>query len=179
MNVVYISDTNIWIDFRNAGFLDVLFNLPLKFCCTDFVLYELNDFDHQDLRAKGLQIMEIDEKSLSELSDLTYAHNNSSLADVSCYLLAKKSGYSLLTGDGQLRKQAAVDGLMVHGALWLLDRLVESKLISDAEAASGLTAMLAAGARLPKVECSNRLATWTYAPCFNDHTAAMRATDKT
>ena len=25
---VYISDTNIWIDFRNAGLLDAMFSLP-------------------------------------------------------------------------------------------------------------------------------------------------------
>lgn len=44
---VYISDTNIWIDLRNAGLLDAMFDLPLTLCCTDFVLSELKDFDHQ------------------------------------------------------------------------------------------------------------------------------------
>ncbi len=171
MNRVYISDTNIWIDFRHAGFLDLLFDLPFKLCCTDFVLYELNDFDHQYLIARGLQIVEIEEKSIKELSDLTSAHNNSSLADVSCYFLAKKSGYPLLTGDGQLRKQATLDGLQVHGALWLLDLLVETKLISDAEAACGLNAMVTAGARLPGTECSRRLAAWTSAAFQNGQIA--------
>lgn len=28
MSRIYISDTNIWIDFRNAGLLDELFELP-------------------------------------------------------------------------------------------------------------------------------------------------------
>lgn len=44
---VYISDTNIWIDFRNAGLLDALFDLPFQLCSTDFVLSELQDFDPQ------------------------------------------------------------------------------------------------------------------------------------
>lgn len=35
---VYISDTNIWIDFRNAGLLGALFDLPFELCSTDFVL---------------------------------------------------------------------------------------------------------------------------------------------
>ena len=30
MNLVYISDTNIWIDFRNAGILHALFRLPFS-----------------------------------------------------------------------------------------------------------------------------------------------------
>jgi len=29
---VYISDTNIWIDLRNAGLLDALFDLPFTLC---------------------------------------------------------------------------------------------------------------------------------------------------
>lgn len=38
MTRVYVSDTNIWIDFRHAGLLDELFLLDLTLCCTDFVL---------------------------------------------------------------------------------------------------------------------------------------------
>lgn len=38
MSRIYISDTNIWIDFNNAGLLNELFQLPLTFCCTEFVL---------------------------------------------------------------------------------------------------------------------------------------------
>jgi predicted nucleic acid-binding protein len=160
MNLVYISDTNIWIDFRHAGLLDHLFCLPFTLCCTDFVLAELDDFEHAELRKKGLQVEEIDEDGITQLFRLTSEHNNSSLADVSCYHLARLTGHPLLTGDGQLRKQAAKDGLKVHGALWLLDRLVEAKLISTDRAAVGLTAMLAAGARLPETECEARLNAW-------------------
>lgn len=161
MNLVYISDTNIWIDFRNAGLLDVLFSLPFTLCCTDFVLNELDDFDHAALRAKGLQVDELDENAIPQLFNLTSEHNNSSLADVSCYHLAKLTGRPLLTGDGQLRKQAVKDGLKVHGALWLLDQLVETALVPPNRAAAGLTTMLSAGARLPKAECDARLAVWS------------------
>ena len=51
MSRIYISDTNIWIDFNNAGLLDELFRLPFALCCTDFVLEELKDFDHAALGA--------------------------------------------------------------------------------------------------------------------------------
>jgi len=51
---VYISDTNIWIDFRNAGLLDALFDLPFQLCSTDFVLSELQDFDPPSIARQRL-----------------------------------------------------------------------------------------------------------------------------
>ena len=157
---VYISDTNIWIDFRNAGLLDALFDLPFQLCSTDFVLFELQDFDPQALLAKGLVVHGLDESATARLFGLMTAHNNSSLADVSCYLLAQETGHPLLTGDGRLRKQATQDGLQVFGALWLLDQLVAHKVSTPDAAAEGLKSMLDRGARLPHAECQARLRDW-------------------
>lgn len=157
---VYISDTNIWIDFRNAGLLDALFDLPFHLCCTDFVLSELQDFDPQALLKRGLVVHGLDESATARLFGLLVAHNNSSLADVSCYLLAQETGYPLLTGDSRLRKQAMQDGLQVHGALWLLDQLVAYQVASPETAAQGLQSMLDSGARLPGTECQGRLRDW-------------------
>jgi hypothetical protein len=53
MSLIYISDTNIWIDFRNAGLLEHMFRLPFTLCCTDFVMHELEDFPHDELLARG------------------------------------------------------------------------------------------------------------------------------
>lgn len=157
---VYISDTNIWIDFRNAGLLDALFDLPFQLCSTDFVLAELQDFDPAALLARGLVVHGLDESTTARLFGLMAAHNNSSLADVSCYLLAQETGHSLLTGDGRLRKQAAQDGLQVFGALWLLDQLVAHKVTTPDAAAEGLKSMLDRGARMPDAECQARLRGW-------------------
>lgn len=160
MTKVYISDTNIWIDFRNAGLLDELFQLPLTLCCTDFVLNELNDLPQDRLIAQGLQVETLDDASVLQLFPLKIEHGNSSLADVSCYFLARQTGYPLLTGDGKLRKQATKDGIQVFGVLWLLDQLVAYTLIAPARAAEALRAMLLHGARLPQTECHLRLQQW-------------------
>ena len=160
MNAVYISDSNIWIDFRNAGLLEHMFQLPFSLCCTDFVLRELNDFSKEDLIVSGLLVEHMDEGSVARLFDLKISHNNSSLADVSCYLLAHVTGRPLLTGDGKLRKQALKDGMQVHGGLWLLDRMVEHSLLGADDAASALDRMLNHGARLPQGECQTRIAKW-------------------
>ena len=160
MSRIYISDTNIWIDFRNAGLLDELFELPFIFCCTDFVLDELNNFDHAALLERGLRVEQMDDTAVIKLYGLMTKHNNSSLADVSCYFLAQETARPLLTGDGRLRKQAQRDGLEVHGALWLLDRLVEHAVVSPKRAADCLDSILLKNARLPHAECQARLQKW-------------------
>lgn len=156
---VYISDTNIWIDLRNAGLLDAMFDLPLTLCCTDFVLSELKDFDHLHLLARGLVVETLDELATAALFPLMQAHNNSSL-DLSCYQLAQQTGHALLTGDGRLRKQAKADGLQVHGALWLLDQMVMHQIIEPKNAATSLQSMLDSGAWLPMDDCQKRLTLW-------------------
>lgn len=161
MHRVYVSDTNIWIDFRNAGLLDDLFRLPYTFCSTDFVLDELQDLAHAELIGRGLVVETLDGDAVASLMALTAEHNNSSLADVSCYFLARRLGLPLLTGDGRLRRQAVKDGMAVHGALWLLDQLLTEGVADRARLAAALDAMLVAGSRLPAEECQRRLKAWT------------------
>lgn len=160
MQRIYISDTNIWSHFRHADLLAELFALPLTLASTDFVLFELPEGEADLLIGYGLQIETLDSTEISQLEALKKAHGNSATADVSCYLAASKRQRPLLTGDGQLRKQAEKDGLEVRGALWLLDQLVANGIIATAHAAAALQAMLDAGARLPPAECANRLTSW-------------------
>lgn len=160
MNRVYVSDTNIWIDFGHAGLLAEIFQLPITLCCTDFVVSELQDIASETLVAAGLIVESLDEAAVGRLPELMAAHNNSSAADVSCYLLAHQTGRPLLTGDGRLRKQAARDGLEVFGVLWLLDQMVAHAVVTRGRARAGLQDMLNRGARLPKGECQARLSAW-------------------
>jgi predicted nucleic acid-binding protein len=160
MTKVYISDTNIWFDLRNAGLLDEVFQLPITLCSTDFVLNELNDLPHERLIAQGLIVEMLDEAAVIELFTLKLEHGNSSLADVSCYYLAQQTGHPLLTGDGKLRKQATKDGIQVYGILWLLDQLIDHNLITSEKAADALEAMLFHGARLPQSDCQTRINLW-------------------
>lgn len=157
---IYISDTNIWIDFGRAGLLDALFDLPFTYVSTDFVIDELTFPDPEGLRQRGLVSEGLSEAEVAALFGLMAEHNNSSLADVSCYLLAKTKSLPLLTGGGRLRKQAQRDGLQVHGALWLLDQLIEHGVLMPPAAAVALQTMRDAGARLPEGECARRLSLW-------------------
>jgi len=160
MTKVYISDTNIWIDFRNADLLLELFQLPMTLCSTDFVMSELSDLPQAILLEQGLQVETLNEVAIAQLFTLMSTHRNSSLADVSCYYLAQQTGRPLLTGDGKLRKQASKVGILVYGVLWLLDQLVAHAIIAPTRAHEALQAMLEHGARLPQTECQQRLHQW-------------------
>lgn len=160
MQRVYISDTNIWIDFGHAGLLDALFALPYTFVSTDFGVKELDHPAPVGLVERGLVVETLGPEAVEQLFVLMAEHGNSSLADVSCYLVARARGVPLLTGDGRLRKQAMRDGVQVHGTLWLLDQLVAQRVILPAQAAAALQVMLDRGSRLPQAECELRRAAW-------------------
>jgi hypothetical protein len=157
---VYVSDTNIWIDFHHAALLNELFQLPFSLCCTDFVAFELDAPELTPLVGLGLIVEEMSADDVQQLSALREQHNNPSLADMSCYFLAKKRGHPLLTGDGQLRKLAKDEKVEVRGVLWLLDQMVEHAVIAPRRAAEALRTMLAKNARLPQRECQIRLERW-------------------
>lgn len=157
---VLVSDTNIWVDFHRAGLLDALFSLPYEFCTTDFVKAELIAPEAKRLISLGLKIHGLDGSEINQLGSLMQSLNHSSLADVSCFFLADKLKCPLLTGDGRLRKLAAKRSVVVHGSLWLLDRLVETKAISKKKAADALKAMIDEESRFPEDECRKRFSAW-------------------
>lgn len=55
-------------------------------------MQELADFPHEELLKRGLSVESFDESGVIKLFGLKIEHNNSSLADVSCYLLAQETG---------------------------------------------------------------------------------------
>lgn len=160
MTKVYVSDTNIWIDFNHAALLEELFRLPFSLCCTDFVAFELDNPSLTPLLDLGLIVESLNSEEVLRLQELGRQHSNPSLADMSCYFLAKDRNLPLLTGDGQLRALAIRENVEVRGVLWLLDQMVEHGVIGPARAAEALRAMLGNNARLPQQECTLRLARW-------------------
>lgn len=109
----------------------------------------------------GLGVEVLASTEMLTLFDLRHTLGNSSLADVSCYFLAKKRGWTLLTGDGALRRSGHRSQLEVRGVLWLLDQFHEAALVSPDVLVKALNAMLANGARLPKEESLQRLQAWS------------------
>ncbi|MCZ4283562.1 type II toxin-antitoxin system VapC family toxin [Marinobacter salarius] len=157
---ILVSDTNIWIDLHHSNLLEKVFQLPHQFVTTDFVWRELRKPPGAQLKDLGLTIEGISGDETLELFGLKQTLNNSSLADVSCYFMARERGWTLLTNDGALRKSGRRASLDVRGVLWILDELEHHQVLPPAELFNALTAMLNAGARLPEDECNKRLARW-------------------
>ena len=83
-----------------------------------------------------------------------------SLQDVSVAHLAKRHGGILLSGDKRLRTKSAEAGIEVKGILWVLDMIVERKLLIPQRALNALEAILEAGGRIPSEECGERRQRW-------------------
>jgi len=157
---ILVSDTNIWIDLHRCNLLETVFELPHQFVTTEFVWRELRKPPGQQLTDLGLTIEALSRSETLQLFDLKQSLNNSSLADVSCYFVARERGWTLLTNDGDLRKSGHQAELDVRGVLWILDELEFHRVLSPAKLASALASMLYSGARLPDEECDKRLTKW-------------------
>jgi hypothetical protein len=59
-----------------------------------------------------------------------------------------------------LEKLPKNEGVSVHGLLWILDRLIDHKILTPIEAADALEKILAEASWLPKNECEVRLKRW-------------------
>ncbi|WP_288353658.1 type II toxin-antitoxin system VapC family toxin [uncultured Marinobacter sp.] len=157
---ILVSDTNIWIDLHHSNLLEKVFQLPHQFVTTDFVWRELRIPPGHHLKELGLAVEALSGNETMELFDLRQALNNSSLADVSCYFVARERGWTLLTNDGALRKSGQRASLDVRGVLWILDELEQHQVLPPNSLFTALSTMREAGARLPEDECQNRLARW-------------------
>lgn len=163
---IVVSDTNIFFDLLSVDLLGEFFQLPCKIVTTDFVVNEIE----QPNQLGKIQVF-IDSKKLTvatfgidEINKILELHtnrrNNISLADCSVWYYAKETNGRLLTGDGKLRKSAVADNVKVSGILYILDNLIEYKILSKIDCANKLENLMNLNMRLPKNECENRIKKW-------------------
>ena len=157
---VLITDTNIWIDLDNGGVLPDVFKLPYHFWVPDLAIPELIHPNWQTLQASGVMAQELGSELIQELFVLRSTYGPLSVTDLAAYLIARKLGVTLLTGDGHLFKLATEAGITVHGILWLLDEMVRFHTLSPEQASYALELIINGGARLPKEECEKRFKLW-------------------
>jgi len=164
--LICATDTNIWIQLYHGEITEQVFILPFKFISTDLVINEIEYPDGAELvaelKSKGLDERELTGNQVAELASLTTKHKKkgTSPVDLSALVLAKATGVLLMTGDGGLRKAALEEKVRVHGMLWLLDEMVERKVLRPQDAVRALEKMLNKGARLPARECAECIRRW-------------------
>lgn len=160
-SAILVSDTNVWIDLYHGELLDVVFDLPYRFVTSDFAYKELRRPPGRTLTERGLEIEVFSIEQHGALFELQQEHSNPSLADVSCFLLARENGWPLVTGDKKLRTAGEKEKVQIRGVLWILDELARLELVSAPDLARALQEMLSSNARLPEQECRQRIKKWS------------------
>ena len=156
---ILVSDTSVLIDLERGGFRDSCFGLSFEFAVPD-LLYarELADYGGPDLINLGLRVEELTAAELTIAQETRTAHPRLSLPDAYAYALASARGWTLLTGDGELRALAETNTIPFFGVLWVLDRLFEAEVVAGNALATGLE-MIAGHprCRLPRAEIQARI----------------------
>jgi len=140
---VIVNDSSCLIDLRKGGLLTTALLLPFRFVVAlPLLTAELNDFDEadwNDLRARGLQVIDLDPAQVQRSIALKSEFAGLSVYD--CFSLAVAEttpNAMLLTGDQQLRNRAANVGVEVHGVLWISDQIEKAMAMTFSELAGAL-----------------------------------------
>lgn len=166
MEIVVVSNTNIFIDLYTADLLDEFFSLTIHIHTTDFIIHELKVMEQKSkiLGYDKLFIKKFDMREMIELVGFQRKmqdKTNVSIQDCSVWLYAQDNGYILLTGDGKLRKTAIKEGTNVRGILYIFDKLVEEKLLTPQKACEKLQLLRQINGRLPSKEIEKRIEIWS------------------
>lgn len=161
---IAVKDTSILIDLAEGDLLAPWFSLRIESHATDLVLAELHPGDGWRHVSRFVQTGQLRRHSHSPAALIEVASYSQtrglSMADASGILLALRLEALLLTGDRRMRGVAEGEGVPVRGLLWILDRLVEARLLAPRIAADRLERLGTAGSRLPPAACAERLRTW-------------------
>jgi hypothetical protein len=159
---ILVSDTSVLIDLERGQLLEPMFTCGLVLVVPDYLYQtELEPDNGPYLRALGLGVLTLNPEEVTLVQATRSRRNSLSLPDCFALVCALRDGHILLTGDGNLRAEAELQGAQVRGLLWALDQIEASGRFSNATLHSALSQI--AGhkrCRLPKNEVSVRLTKW-------------------
>lgn len=153
-----VADSNVWIDLHRGQVLPSVFELPIEWSAPDVILAELTEPIAATLLSLGLGQIELTGDHVAGVEVLAERHTELSRADLFALVAAKIGRATLITGDQSLREPAALEGLRVHGTLWVLDQLVGSGTLTRSVARAALDRIVLKGRRLPRTEVARMLA---------------------
>lgn len=128
------SDTNIWISLCKLGALPEAFQLDLDYlmeqsAARDEILSP--DYLLAQLRELGLTEVQLSEDEFRFAMNRRSKYPALSTYDLFALAIAVKRNIPLLTGDGHLRKAGQIEGIEVHGLLWIIVLLRRNGIISQ------------------------------------------------
>jgi predicted nucleic acid-binding protein len=130
---IIVSDTSCIIDLGKGNMVRAVLQLPYTFVMPD-VLFEdelltFGSITKAELRALGLQVVELDARGTSRAFEHFARHQPLTVHDCFALALAEQvDNCILMTGDGLLRRIARGMRIEVHGVLWAIDELERTGL---------------------------------------------------
>ena len=154
-----VSDANVLIDMDAGGLLKAMFALDYNFAVPDILFDEELKAQHPELPKLGLKSLELNEDAVKYVAELAveYEQTGVSRNDLFALALARQETCPLLTGDSHLRMVCEDKKIDVHGTLWLVEQMMEQKVIGLAAARRAYHVMRSAGRRLPWNEVEKQL----------------------
>jgi hypothetical protein len=128
---ILVSDTSVLIDLERGQLLGATFGLNWEFAVPD-LLYkrELRSHNGPELLRLGLRVESLDGDGVQIALDFQTRVPALSLADSFALALAKINNWTLLAGDGELRKLAAIEAVDHHGVLWVFDQMLAQQAVA-------------------------------------------------
>lgn len=107
---------------------------------------------------RGIEVMSLDGQGVELAQRYRKASAKISTPDSFALALAKTLGYTLLAGDGALRKLAASLRVTCHGVLWVIDQMEAETVASPAKLHQALLLIREhERCRLPPAELTQRI----------------------
>ncbi|MEM6901443.1 MAG: hypothetical protein AAF583_16955 [Pseudomonadota bacterium] len=149
-----------WVSGKQRAVHEDLFELPYGFCVPDLLYKRELDGELGDrLVALGLDIVELSPAELARATGLRREIKVLSTPDTFAFSLAEARRWTLLTGDGALRKLADEQGVAMHGVLWIIEELHNGGIANGQALHEALTTIHAhPRCRLPNAEVRRILA---------------------
>jgi hypothetical protein len=128
---ILVSDTSVLIDLERGQLLQATFGLSWEFAVPD-LLYkrELRSHNGPELLRLGLRVESLDGDGVQIALDFQTKVPALSLADSFALALAKINNWTLLAGDGELRRLAAIEAVEYHGVLWVFDQMFAQQAVA-------------------------------------------------
>lgn len=142
---VLVSDSSILIEFSKREILEKMFELDSQFAVPDLLFHEelidLGPYSRQDLLDLGLRVESLDADGVQTAISYQAERTALSLVDAFALALAQARRWQILTEDRTMRRFAESKRIAHSDALWVVDRMLESDVLSRSEAFAALKAM--------------------------------------
>jgi rRNA-processing protein FCF1 len=154
---IIITDSSVFFDIIKIQALPEFFALDFEICTTDFVINEILESEQKEqiemfIRSHQLTVFVLSANEIEEIENFKTKRFFKTLIDRTVLWKAKQLKCLLLTGDAKLRNESIDQGISVHGSLWVIQMMVEQKVIKAESGVVLLEKLKSVNDRLPLEE---------------------------